>query len=134
MHIVVVWLLLLCSLAARSRAPAPDVARRGSQLIDRRTGMPLVLKGVSTEFAEGACVAGGRGIGMFAGPIEQSIRTWWSSWGVNAVRLPLNEDCWLGQHGAPVCQPICRIKLRPFNSIAKQLQNNETVHQPATKS
>ena len=47
----------------------PDVARRGSQLIDKRTGAPVVLKGVATMFAEGSCILG---TGFVDGPSRRS--------------------------------------------------------------
>jgi endoglucanase len=78
------------------RRSVPDVARRGNQLVDLRSGLPLQLKGVGTMFAESSCI---RGTSVIQGPFELSIPAW-HSWGINAVRLPLNEDCWLGQHGA----------------------------------
>jgi endoglucanase len=83
--------------ASAERRSVPHVVRRGNQLVDLRSGTPLQLKGVGTMFAESSCV---RGTGVIQGPFEQSIPAW-HSWGINAVRLPLNEDCWLGQHGAP---------------------------------
>jgi alpha-galactosidase len=80
----------------RRSLPVPDVVRRGNKLVDLRSGLPVQLKGVGTMFAESSCI---RGTGVIQGPFEQSIPAW-HAWGINAVRLPLNEDCWLGQHGA----------------------------------
>ena len=80
-----------------SQRRVPHIWRRGNQLIDRHSGQPVQLKGVGTMFAESSCI---RGTGVIQGPFQQSIPAW-RSWGVNAVRLPLNEDCWLDQHGAP---------------------------------
>ncbi len=37
--------------------------------------------------------------GIFAGPADLSVVEGMGRWGINAIRLPMNEDCWLGQHG-----------------------------------
>jgi hypothetical protein len=39
--------------------------------------------------------------GIFDGPSDAASVAAMASWGVNAVRVPLNEDCWLGINGAP---------------------------------
>ncbi len=76
----------------------------GNTLTDG-TGRPVVLHGVDVSGTEFACAQGGvrgnEGWSIFGGqPIDstttiQAIR----SWHVNAVRVPLNEDCWLGING-----------------------------------
>jgi hypothetical protein len=37
----------------------------------------------------------------FAGPTDKHAVAAMASWDITAVRLPLNEDCWLGINGAP---------------------------------
>ncbi len=60
------------------------------------TGVPVRLIGVDHSGSEYACV---QGWGIFDGPTDiasvQAMRTWH----INAVRIPLNEDCWLGING-----------------------------------
>ena len=46
--------------------------------------------------SEYACV---QGWGFFDGPHDSSIINDFKTWHSNAVRLPLNEDCWLGING-----------------------------------
>ena len=76
---------------------------RGARLVgsgDR----PLQLRGVNRSGSEYAC---GQGWGIFDGPLydapnltqpSSSIRAM-KRWGINAVRIPLNEHCWLGING-----------------------------------
>jgi len=59
-------------------------------------GKPIRLLGVDRSGTEYMCL----GSGIFYGPSgEASVRAM-ESWHVNAVRIPLNEDCWLGINGA----------------------------------
>jgi hypothetical protein len=61
-------------------------------------GLPLVLHGVNRSGTEYQCT---KGIGIFDGPdTEESIQII-KSWNVNAVRIPLNETCWLTPADAP---------------------------------
>jgi endoglucanase len=54
------------------------------------------LRGVSKEGTEYACV---QGWGIFDGPADAALVNTLKSWNVNIVRVPLNEDCWLGING-----------------------------------
>ncbi len=55
-------------------------------------GTPVVLHGVNRSGTEYQCV---KGYGIFDGPdTEVSVQAI-ASWKVNAVRVPLNESCWL---------------------------------------
>ncbi len=38
---------------------------------------------------------------LFDGPIDQATVSAMTAWGTNIVRVPLNEDCWLGINGFP---------------------------------
>ena len=62
-------------------------------------GRPVVLHGVNRSGTEYACVQFG---GPFDGPSDQASVAAIVAWHVNAVRVPLNEDCWLGINGQPV--------------------------------
>jgi hypothetical protein len=62
-------------------------------------GKPTRLLGVSHSGSEYLCLRGA-GAGIFEGPDPDVLATAILSWGhVNTVRLPLNEDCWLGIRG-----------------------------------
>jgi hypothetical protein len=56
------------------------------------------LHGVSRSGSEYACI---HNWGIFEGPTDQASIDAVKSWRVNAVRLPLNEDCWLAINGTP---------------------------------
>lgn len=61
--------------------------------MDRTTNKEVVLKGMAMMGGEYMCVHGN---GIFAGPANESVIRGMASWGINALRLPMNEDCWLG--------------------------------------
>ena len=54
------------------------------------------LLGASHSGTEYACVGG---YGIFDGPSDASLPRAMASWNMNTVRIPLNEDCWLGING-----------------------------------
>jgi len=70
----------------------------GNRLING-AGSTIQLHGVNRSGPEYQCV---HGLGIFDGPSDDSSVAAIASWhGVNAVRVPLNEDCWLGINGFP---------------------------------
>jgi hypothetical protein len=76
--------------SATSKLPWIDV--RGNRLVDRE-GDPVRLLGVNRPGAEYRCTEGD---GFFEGPADQASVRAMKSWHINAVRVPLNESCWLG--------------------------------------
>jgi endoglucanase len=64
----------------------------GTHLIDA-AGNPLRLLGVDRSDTEYECLSGGA---IFDGPVDPTAIAAITSWNANAVRVPLNEDCWLG--------------------------------------
>jgi endoglucanase len=89
------------------RAAPRDAAVRslhvvGNQLVGP-DGRPVRLLGVNRSGAEYSCVAPpDQHLGIFAGPTGEQAVAAMASWRINAVRIPLNEHCWLGIQGAPV--------------------------------
>jgi hypothetical protein len=75
--------------------PAPAVHVKGNRLVDG-SGRTIRLIGVDRAGTEYACV---QGWGIFDGPSSSTSIAAIRAWHVNAVRLPLNEDCWLGING-----------------------------------
>jgi hypothetical protein len=67
----------------------------GNRLLNA-AGRPVRLVGVDRSGTEYACA---QGWGIFAGPSNAASVAAMAGWGVNAVRVPLNEDCWLGING-----------------------------------
>jgi len=90
-------LILLVAAPNPSRAAGPWIGVRGNGLVDG-TGKPVRLLGVNRSGAEYECVEGS---GIFDGPIDWASIKAMKTWHVNAVRLPLNETCWLGINGVP---------------------------------
>ena len=90
-------LLALCvgAFSAPPAASALGLSVSGNHLVDE-SGRAIRLLGVSRSGSEYACA---EGFGFFDGPTgARSIRAM-KKWGINAVRLPLNPDCWLGTDG-----------------------------------
>jgi hypothetical protein len=69
---------------------------RHNQLVNA-AGQAIRLIGVNRSGTEYSCVDGSHSI--FSGPADQASIATMASWHINAVRLPLNEDCWLGING-----------------------------------
>ena len=61
-------------------------------------GQPVRLIGVNRSGTEYACI---RGWGTFEGPTDATHIQLIHDWHANAVRIGLNEDCWLGINGVP---------------------------------
>lgn len=83
------------AVAVANDADGVTVAVQGNQLVDG-SGHPLRLVGVNRSGTEYACV---QGWGIFDGPSDAQSVAAIAAWHVNAVRVPLNEDCWLGING-----------------------------------
>jgi endoglucanase len=74
-----------------------EVHVAGSHLVDG-TGRPLRLLGVNLSGPEYACV---QRLGIFAGPKDARAIAAMRTWRITVVRIPLNEQCWLGISGSP---------------------------------
>ena len=70
----------------------------GNQLEDG-SGHRIVPHGVDRMGSEYACLS--NGASTFDGPVDQASVSAMLTWGVTIVRVPLNEDCWLGINGEP---------------------------------
>ena len=77
-------------------APHLSIAVRGNRLING-SGQTITLHGVNIDGTEWSCLYGH----PFAGPSDERSIQAMAAWHINAVRIPLNEDCWLGINGAP---------------------------------
>jgi hypothetical protein len=82
-----------------SAHPATSVS--GLKIVGNRltngAGTPLMLRGANRSGTEYACI---QGWGIFDGPSDTASVQAIASWHANFVRVPLNEDCWLGINGA----------------------------------
>lgn len=98
------WCACLLASAAGAQAAAPSLAVSGNRLVDTATGATFVPRGVNWPSFEYACFygyghsneAGAASVGPTA---EQAALI--ASWHANVVRVPLNQDCWLGDDGSP---------------------------------
>ena len=59
-------------------------------------GKTVRLLGTSHSGTEYTCIGGN---GIFEGPTDDTLPAAMLTWHINAVRIPLNEDCWLGVNG-----------------------------------
>lgn len=75
---------------ASGTAPALHVA--GNKLVDA-DGKERRLLGVNRSGGEFMCV---QGYGFFDGPVDDASVKAIADWKANTVRIPVNEECWLG--------------------------------------
>jgi hypothetical protein len=76
-------------------APALHVA---GNHVATAAGATYRLLGVNRSSGEFACIQGN---GMWDGPVDQASVDAMKAWNVHMVRLPLNEQCWLGSSAVP---------------------------------
>lgn len=70
----------------------PTVEVDDNRLVDEN-GRVIQLRGVNRSGTEYSCV---QGLGIFDGPADPASIEAMTSWKINTIRIPLNEDCWLG--------------------------------------
>jgi hypothetical protein len=70
----------------------PALRVSGNKLVDA-DGTTRRLLGVNRSGGEFMCV---QGRGIFDGPVDDAAIKAIADWNVNTVRIPLNEECWLG--------------------------------------
>jgi hypothetical protein len=73
-----------------------------NRLVDA-DGRALQLRGVNFSGAQYECVSNSGTV--WDVPADSQALRGMIAWHVNAVRLPLNEDCWLGINGLPLRYP-----------------------------
>ena len=101
-------ILVVTHQTAYARA-APGIAVRGNQVVTTSAGtlgirnvgagVPIILRGVNLSGAEYACLEKHSFWDKPQG--NQATIDAMLAWHANVIRLPLNEDCWLGINGAP---------------------------------
>ena len=78
----------------------------GNQIEDA-AGERVVFRGVNRSGSEYRCI---QGHSFFDGPDDEESVQAMKSWNINAVRVPLNESCWLDVNGAPPEYSGCNYK------------------------
>jgi hypothetical protein len=99
---VVVAACLGAPAVSGAAAPRPQVV--GNHVVNSRTGQGFVMRGVNWPSFEYACrdgygysnTANKRTVGPDAAGAALIV-----SWHINTVRIPLNQDCWLGEDKLP---------------------------------
>ncbi|HZO05460.1 MAG TPA: hypothetical protein VFB52_03675, partial [Solirubrobacterales bacterium] len=95
LHLALLLAALASLLACASAAAAPWIGVRGNHLVNR-DGERVRLLGMNRSGTEYTCQ---QGYGFFDGPSDAASIEVMKSWKINAVRVPLNETCWLGING-----------------------------------
>jgi hypothetical protein len=72
-----------------------SISVSGNHLING-SGQTIRLLGVNRSGTEYACI---QGWGLFDGPNDAISVAAMAAWHINAVRIPMNEDCWLNING-----------------------------------
>jgi hypothetical protein len=75
---------------AYATSAAPQLHVSGNRLVDA-SSQTVVLHGVNRSGGEFACV---QGWGIWDGLMDQASIDAMKTWGINSVRVPLNEACW----------------------------------------
>jgi hypothetical protein len=94
----IVALLAAALVAVPAAAAAPlSISIVGNHFVNGE-GQTIRLLGVDRTSSEYGCVDG---FGYDDGHFDAADAAAIAAWGANAVRVPLNEDCWLGINGQP---------------------------------
>jgi endoglucanase len=89
----------LASATTPANATPPTLHVSGNHLVTSLNKV-VVLRGVNRSGPETLC----KGVGLtsfFYGPTDDASAQAIRSWHANMVRIPVNEDCWLGRNGLP---------------------------------
>ncbi|HET9656184.1 MAG TPA: cellulose binding domain-containing protein [Kineosporiaceae bacterium] len=78
--------------AQSAAGSAPSLKVSGNELVTA-SGQPYRLLGVNRSGGEFACIQGN---GFWDGPMDAASVDVMRSWKIRTVRVPLNEECWLG--------------------------------------
>ena len=94
---IAIFALVLGHSAGRADESPLSISISGNHFVNG-SGQTIRLLGVNHASFEYACVDG---FGYDGGHMDDADAEAVASWNANAVRVPLNEDCWLGINGQP---------------------------------
>src|ERR1017187_10240468 len=85
-----------------SAASLSPLSVSGNHLVNA-SGQTVTLRGANMSGTEFVCAQNWTA-DPFGGQPEDSAATFaaMKAWGINTVRIPLNEDCWLGINGVEI--------------------------------
>ena len=86
---------LSSSSAGAATTPVVSVSVVGNHIVNG-SGQVIRLLGANRSGTEYAC---SQGWGLFDGPNTAASVAAMKTWDINSIRVPLNEDCWLGING-----------------------------------
>lgn len=93
--LIFIALFAVALTASAAAQAAPWIGVRDNHLVDGQ-GRTVRLLGMNRSGTEYSCQ---QGYGFFDGPSDAASIRVMKSWRINAVRVPLNETCWLGING-----------------------------------
>jgi endoglucanase len=109
--------LIAAVLPAAAGAAAPRPVVKGKRVVDTRTGKTFVARGVNWPSFEYACFYGyAYDDGHTTAASLRAIRRWH----LNVVRVPLNQDCWLGEDGRPASQDGSNLTVAGYRAAVKR--------------
>ncbi len=98
--LLIIALSLIVFIAQQLQQHAATVTFSGlhvsGNVLVTQQGQRVILRGVDRSGTEKMCIYGR---GVFDGPSDAASVQAMKSWHINAVLIPLNEDCWLGING-----------------------------------
>jgi len=97
------------SLIGAPTVAEPSIAVRGNHLVNSN-GQVVALHGVDISGTQWQCLYGH----AFYGPSNSASIAAMAAWHINAVRIPLNEDCWLGINGVRMGAHAYRKAIREY--------------------
>lgn len=114
--ILVVALLAALVVPAAGSAAAPRPVVKGKRLVDSRTGKTFVPRGANWPSFEYACFYG---YAYNDGNATLAAVRAMKRWHMNVVRVPLNQDCWLGDDGRPASDEDATLTVAGYRAAVK---------------
>ncbi|GIE90847.1 cellulose binding domain-containing protein [Actinoplanes regularis] len=102
--------------------PAPALKVSGNKFVTT-SGAERRLYGVNRSGGEFACIQGN---GIWDGPMDQSSIDAMRGWKIRTVRVPLNEECWLGTANVPAAYGGANYQTAVKNYVNLLVQNGIT--------
>jgi endoglucanase len=103
-------------------APLSGLHASGNKIVDA-TGQTVSLRGVDLNGTEYKCA---QGQAIFDSPLTMPAVSAMLGWKINAVRIGLNEDCWLGINGVDATYSGANYQT-PFEDAVNLLTTNGLV-------